>query len=190
MTERAGRGRPRRRGSEPPDGADRAAAVDRESDPEDVARTIVLRQLTAAPRSRKQLYDVLMRRGCEPDIADRVLDRMEQVGLVDDAAYARSLVRTKQESRGLARRALREELRRKGVQEDEASAALDLVDDEDELERARLLAAKKMRTMHGLEAAVQTRRLAGMLARKGYSSAVAWQVVRETIADAPEHQRD
>lgn len=190
-TGRRGRGRrPRKRGAEPPTGVDRAAAADPESDPEDVARGIVLRQLTASPRSRQQLFETLMRRGCDPEVADRVLDRMTQVGLVDDAAYARSLVRSQQASRGLARRALRQELRKKGVEQDEADQALSEVDDEDELERARELAAKKMRSMHGLEPAVQTRRLAGMLARKGYPSSVAWQVVRETVTDAPEHQRD
>lgn len=189
---RGRRRRPQRKGAEPPTDPKSAAAQDSslESDPEDVARAIVLRQLTMAPRSRQQLFDKLMAKGCQPDVADRVLDRMQQVGLVDDEAYAGSLVRSQQAGRGLARRALRQELRRKGVDDETAGAALDDISDESEKERARELVEKKLRSMHGLEAHVQTRRLAGMLARKGYSSSVAYGVIREAIADAPEHQPD
>lgn len=150
----------------------------------------MLRQLTMAPRSRKQLEDKLREKDCADDVAREVLDRMEAVGLVDDEAYAQMLVRAQQTGRGLAKRALRQELRRKGVDDDTADATLDDINDADERDRARALAAKKMRSMHGLDATVQTRRLAGMLARKGYSSAVSWAVIREVIADAPEHQPD
>ncbi len=115
---------------------------------------------------------------------------MEDVGLIDDEAYAQSLVRSQQASRGLARRALRHELRRKGVDDEISDAVLDDVSDEHEEEQARELVAKKMRSLHGKDSAVQTRRLAGMLARKGYSSELSWRVVREAVADAPEHQRD
>ena len=128
---------PRTRGSEP--------------DPHDWARQIVLRQLTAAPRSRAQLEQALRRKDCPDDVAAAVLDRMEEVGLVDDAAYAGMLVRSQQAGRGLARRALQQELRRKGVDDDTARAALDEVDPHDEEERARALVAKKLRSMSGLD---------------------------------------
>ncbi|HET7820008.1 MAG TPA: regulatory protein RecX, partial [Ornithinibacter sp.] len=105
---------PRTRGSEP--------------DPLDWARQIVLRQLTAAPRSRAQLEQALRRKDCPDDVAAVVLDRMEEVGLVDDVAYAGMLVRSQQAGRGLARRALAQELRRKGVDDETAQAALDEVD--------------------------------------------------------------
>lgn len=167
-----------------------APEQDTEANPYDVAKAIVLRQLTMAPRSRKQLEDKLRQKGCDDDVAAAVLDRMVEVGLVDDEAYARMLVRSQQAGRGLAKRALAQELRRKGVDDEISRATLDEVDPDDEKERARQLVAKKMRSMAGLEATVQTRRLAGMLARKGYSSSVSWSVIREAIADAPEHQRD
>lgn len=159
-------------------------------DPHDWARQIVLRQLTAAPRSRSQLEQVLRRKDCPADVAAAVLDRMEEVGLVDDEAYAGMLVRSQQAGRGLARRALAQELRRKGVDDDTARAALDDVDPAAEEERARELVARRLRTMHGLDPLVQTRRLAGMLARKGYGADVAMRVVREAVREAPEHQRD
>ncbi len=163
---------------------------DAEADPRAVARAIVLRQLTGSPKSRSQLEKALARKGCDPQVATEVLDRMEQVGLVDDQAYAQMLVRSKQAGRGLARRALAHELRQKGVADDVAAGALDEVDPEAERARAHDLVAKKLRSMHGLDRLVQTRRLAGMLARKGYGSEVAMRVFREALDALPEHQRD
>lgn len=161
-----------------------------EADAESVARAIVLRQLSMAPRSRSQLETKLRQKGCEAGVAARVLDRMTEVGLVDDEAYAQMLVRAKQSEQGLARRALAHELRQKGVDDDTASQALAQVGPGDELARAERLVAKKLRTMHGLAADVQARRLAGMLARKGYSGDLAWPVIRDALHSAPEHRRD
>ncbi|MGB7819669.1 MAG: regulatory protein RecX [Ornithinibacter sp.] len=169
-------GDPRTRGNEP--------------DAHDWARQIVLRQLTSAPKSRAQLETALRRKNCPDEVAAAVLDRMEEVGLVDDTAYAGMLVRSQQAGRGLARRALAQELRRKGVDDETAEAALDAVDPAAEEDRARELVAKRLRSMSGLDPVVQTRRLAGMLARKGYGSEVAMRVVRDAVRDAPEHQRD
>jgi regulatory protein len=170
----------------PPDPQDEGG----EPDPHAVARAIVLRQLTNSPKSRAQLEDALRKRRCPDDVADAVLDRLEEVGLVDDAAYAASLVRSQQSGRGLARRALAHELRRKGVDEETARAAVAEVTPHEERERAQELVAKRLRSMHGLDAGVQARRLAAMLARKGYPTEISLAVVREAIAEAPEHQRD
>ncbi len=161
-----------------------------EPDAHDVARLIVLRQLSMAPRSRRQLRDTLRQRNCPDDVASEVLDRMEEVGLVDDVAFAEMLVRSKQSGRGLARRALAHELRKKGIDDETLSAALDQVDPEVERDLARRLVGRKLKSMHGLDPAVQTRRLAGMLARKGYSTETSYSVIREVMARAPEHQRD
>jgi len=163
---------------------------DGEPDPHDVARQIVLRQLAMAPRSRAELMQKLAQRGCAADVAATVLDRMTQVGLVDDEAYAQMLVRSQQAGRGLAKRALARELRAKGIENHLAEDALTSISDEDERDRARALVDKKLRAMHGLGIEVQTRRLVGMLARKGYSSNMTYAVIREAIADAPEHLPD
>jgi len=143
-----------------------------------------------APRSRAQLEQKLSQRGCPADVAAAVLDRMTEVGLVDDAAYAQMLVRSQQAGRGLAKSALARELRTKGIGDDLADEALALVSDEDERDRARALVDKKLRAMHGLGIEVQTRRLAGMLARKGYSPSLTYAIIREAIAEAPEHLPD
>ena len=173
-----------------PDPAPDSHTQDREPDPYDVARQIVLRQLAMGPRSRAQLEQKLARRSCPVDVAAAVLDRMTEVGLVDDQAYAGMLVRTQQAGRGLAKRALAQELRTKGIEDDLAHEALASISDADERDRARELVDKKLRAMHGLGIQTQTRRLAGMLVRKGYSSGVIYAVIREAIADAPEHLPD
>ena len=163
---------------------------DDEPDPHDVARQIVLRQLTMAPRSRKQLEDKLRQKGCADEVSREVLDRLVEVGLIDDAAFARMLVRSRQETRGLAPRALTQELRRKGVADDLIQDALADIEPDDQVDRARELVDKRLRTMGGLDKQVQTRRLAGFLARKGYDSSVAFRVINEALSELPEHQRD
>jgi regulatory protein len=152
-----------------------------EADPESVARKILLDQLTGQARSRKELADKLAAKLVPDDVATRLLDRFEEVGLVDDAAFARSWVASRQPSKGLARRALAVELRRKGIDDDVAREALDEIDTDDEAEAARTLVRKKLRSMANLDDTARTRRLVGMLARKGYSPGLAFAVVRQEL---------
>lgn len=175
--------RPEVRGGEP-------SSSQAEPDPHSVARRIVLRQLAMGPRTRRQLEDKLRDRGCEPQVTARVLDRMSEVGLVDDEAYVEMFVRSRQETKGLAAGALRHELRQKGVSDELVEAALEEIDPDREKEQARALVARRLRTMRGLDREVQTRRLAAFLARKGYGPGVAYQVIREGLDDLPEHARD
>ena len=100
------------------------------------------------------------------------------------------LVRNRQQTKGLAARALSQELRRKGVADELIGQALADVEPDAERDRARELVDKRLASMRGLERIVQTRRLAGFLARKGYDSSVAFQVIREALDSLPEHQRD
>jgi len=150
-------------------------------DPESVARAICLRALTGAPKTRQQLAELLERRGVPQDAAVTVLDRFGEVGLIDDAAFARAWVSSRQAGRGLARRALRAELRAKGVDPDTAEQAVELVDDDDERAAAKRLVERRLSGMRRLDRATATRRLIGMLARKGYSGGVAAAVVREAL---------
>ena len=161
-----------------------------EADPESVARTILLDQLTGRARSRRELADKLRSRNVPDEIATRLLDRFTEVGLIDDAAFARQWVESRQAGKGLAKRALSDELRRKGVDPEVTREALDELDPDVEEAAARRLVRKKLPSMRRLDHATATRRLAGMLARKGYPADLAMAVVREAIAGAPEHQRD
>ena len=162
------------------------AADDVDVDPESAARTICLRLLTAKSRSRAQLETALAKRNVPTEAATRVLDRLTDVGLINDAAFAEQFVSIRHADRGLAARELRRQLSTSGVSDEIAVAATAGIDDESDRHTARLLVDRKLRTMAALEPHVQVRRLVGMLARKGYSSAVCYAVVREAVDGAAE----
>jgi regulatory protein len=151
----------------------------------DIAREICLAQLASSPKSRAQLETVLKRRGTSPDIAAAVLDRLEDVRLVDDSAFAESFVQTRRAGT-MSRRALGHELRSKGVSGEVVTEALDTLDPEAEIATARALVARKMSSTRTLSVDVRVRRLVGMLARKGYSGGLALRVVREAITSETE----
>ncbi len=173
----AGPTRPdRRRGGEPA-----GHPEDDLGDPESVARSICLRLLAGAARPRAGLAAALRLRGIPDDVADRVLDRFTEVGLIDDQAYAEAFVAAKHRERALGATALRTELRRKGVDEDTVLHAVRTIDQDAERERARALIAKRLDAAmaHGESAA--RRRLVGLLARRGYPPEVAFAVVDEAL---------
>jgi regulatory protein len=155
-----------------------------DADPESVARKILLDALTGAARSRRELRDKLAKRDVPDELAERMLDRFTEVGLVDDQAFARSWVESRQRSRGLARRALAQELRRKGDDDELARTALDELDPAQEEQAARALVRKKLRSVRDVDRTTATRRLAGMLARKGYPPGLAFSVVRDELGAA------
>jgi len=147
-----------------------------------VARSIGLDLLDASPKTRAQLADAMRRRGVPDDAATAVLDRFGEVGLVDDAAFADAWVTSRQAGRGLAPRALANELRQRGIPQELIAEALGRVDSDDVESAARELATRRARSSAGLPTAVRMRRLVAMLNRKGYSSELAVRVVREVLA--------
>ncbi|MBW3646886.1 MAG: recombination regulator RecX [Actinobacteria bacterium] len=176
----SGRGRP-----------DRAAPAEPEpesapADPVDVARQICLHQLEHAPRTRAELATALRKKGISDEVAEQVLGRFADVGMIDDAEFAQLWVSSRQRSKGLAGRALSQELRRKGVDDASIADALATIEPEAESATARALVDRKLRTTAGLPTDVRVRRLAGMLARKGYPSGVAFRVVREALSQEGE----
>ncbi|WP_405094946.1 regulatory protein RecX [Micromonospora sp. NBC_01412] len=150
-------------------------------DEAEVAREICLRQLALRPRTRAELAAALAKRGIPEEVSAGVLDRYDEVGIIDDAAFARAWVSSRHTGRGLARRALANELRRRGVDGEVASEALGELDEETEAETARVLVERKLRTARGEPDAV-FRRLVGMLARKGYPPGVAIRAVKDALA--------
>lgn len=180
MAGRPARRARRRPGREEPAG-DGSVDLGPPADPESVARTIVLTKLTGQARSRAELAEALAGRDVPDDVAVRVLDRFAEVGLVDDVEFADTWVRTRQESRGLSRRALSQELRRKGVDEEIAREAVDQVTVDHEWSAATRLVERKLRATRGVERQKRYRRLVGMLARKGYGSGIAMGVVAEAL---------
>ncbi len=174
----------RHRGPEGPE-ASSSPAQDPEPEAREVARAIVLRQLTASAKSRKQLEDKLADRNVPEDVAREVLDRFEEVDLVDDAQYAELYVRSRASSRKLSRSAIRRELATRGVTGEIAESALEQRTDEDEREDAAELVRRKL--LAGLDLTDRAardkavRRLVGMLGRKGYAPGLAFAVVKEEL---------
>jgi regulatory protein len=153
-------------------------------DPAEQAREICLRLLAVRPRTRAELSSALRRRGIADEVAGAVLDRYDEVGVIDDAAFARAWVTSRHHGRGLARRALASELRQRGVDKELVGAALAEVDEETEAATARELVDRRLRSAGSAPPEVVLRRLVGVLARKGYPPGLALRVVKEALAAA------
>ncbi|MGX5212199.1 recombination regulator RecX [Streptomyces violaceus] len=164
----------------------RAEQEEPPGDPVEQARAICLRLLTGTPRTRKQLADALRKRQIPDDAAEEVLSRFEEVGLINDSAFADAWVESRHRGRGLARRALARELRTKGVDSTLIDEAVSQLEPEQEEETARELVARKLRSTRGLDRDKRLRRLAGMLARKGYAEGMALRVVRQALEEEGE----
>jgi regulatory protein len=146
---------------------------------------IGLRLLDASPRSRSELATAMAKKGVPDDVSAEVLDRFAEVGLIDDEAYAKAWVETRHRGRGLARRALASELRRKGIDNDVANEALLAVSPDDEAVAAEALVRRRLRSMSSLPRDVQTRRLIGMLGRKGFGGNLGYSVVARVLDEVP-----
>ena len=161
----------------------RSRAEQQESDPRQVARDAVYRLLAVRARSVFELLEALRKKEVDEELARETVQKFVDAGLVDDASFAQEWVRARHEQQGLGRKALGFELRRKGVAEEFIQHALDGIDSESEEDRARELVRRKMRGGGRGDRAARTRRLVGMLARKGYSEGLAYRVVRDELDD-------
>ena len=164
----------------------RRGRSDGEAEPEprdegELAREICIRQLAVRPRTRAELAKALDKREISAETIAEVLDRYDEVGMIDDAAFARAWVSSRHQGKGLARRALANELRQRGVDAEVATEALETVDDDAEAAAARALVDRKLRSARGTPEQV-FRRLVGMLARKGYPAGVAIGAVKDALA--------
>ncbi|WP_247828671.1 regulatory protein RecX [Arthrobacter antioxidans] len=173
-------------GDTAPDGDD--APVRSDEQWTSLARSVLLRQLSLGARSRHQLDRKLAEREVPPPIAAALLDRFEEVQLIDDAEFARMWVRTRTAAKSLSRSSLRRELADKGIDAELAEDALLQLSDEDEDGQAREVVRRKLRRSADLsDRAVrekEVRRLVGVLARKGYSPGTAFSIVKGVIAEA------
>jgi regulatory protein len=165
--------------------SDGGHAEDPDADPESVARAIALRLLESAPRTRSELATAMAKKGVPAEVSAEVLDRFVAVGLVDDEAFAKAWVESRHRGRGLAKRALASELRRKGIDNDVANEALLAVSPDDEAVAAEALVRRRLRSMSSLPRDVQTRRLIGMLGRKGFGGNLAYSVVARVLGELP-----
>lgn len=161
-----------------------------EEDALEVARQVCLDQLSYTARTRAELATALAHRGVPDGVAAEVLDRFTEVGLVDDAAFAQAWVARRSASKALSGRALAQELRRRGVADDVAGPALQALDPDDEVQAARDLVERRLRSTRALAPDARLRRLVAMLARKGHAPGTAYRVVRDALAQEGRRQAD
>jgi regulatory protein len=152
----------------------------------DAAKQVLLRRLSHAPRTRKELAKDLKDKDISDEVANVALDRFEEVGLINDQALASNYVSSQHERKGLGKNALRQQLRAKGVSDDVALEAISQISDDQEFQAAFALACKKIRSLQRDDAKTQLRKIVGVLARKGYSSNLAFRVAKEVISDLPD----
>jgi regulatory protein len=146
------------------------------------AENVSMHALTRRGMSRWELQKTLLSRELDPDVVEAELERLERVGLLDDAALAETFVRTQHERKGLGRGAITAELRRRHVDQEHIEAALEQVDDDDEQTRANELALKRAGQLSSYDLETAKRRLYGFLARKGYSSGVVRVAVDSALS--------
>ena len=157
-----------------------------DADPMSVAREIALNRLTMRDHSRQELDDKLADKDVPEEVRTQLLDRFEELGLVNDAHFAQQWTRARRSSRKLSGYAVRRELQAKGVDRELIDEALEPIDHGSEVALATDLARKKWRQVHQLPREVAYRRMAGTLARKGYSPAVVSEVLRDVMQADPD----
>ena len=152
----------------------------------DAAKQVLLRRLSHAPRTRKELAKDLKDKDISDEVANVALDRFEEVGLINDQALASNYVASQHQRKGVGKNALRQQLRAKGISDEVALEAISQITDDQEFQAAFALACKKIRSLQRDDAKTQLRKIVNVLARKGYSSNLAFRVAKEVISDLPD----
>ena len=139
--------------------------------------------LAARARSRREIEQKLLQAGYRPCTVEMVIYKLQRENLLDDADFARQWVESRQTHK-LGRSRIAQELRRKGVSQEEAEEALSVIDDEDQLAGAIALAEKAAaRIKPGEDVRKAASRITGMLARRGYSWDIAKQAIQQALSD-------
>jgi len=154
---------------------------DPDADAQSVARAIALRRLTTRAYTRHELDQALQAKNVAPDVTEAVLDRLQEVGLINDASFALDWVTSRQQRRHLSRRVLSRELQAKGVDRSDIDRALDDVGFDAELTAARDLVERRRTAMNALPREVQYRRLAGLLGRRGFDTGIITRVLADVL---------
>jgi len=170
-------------GAEPQATAPVVEEIDEETERQTRKTTgLAIRQLARRGMSRWELEQVLTRREIAPEVYGPELDRLEAMGVIDDASLAVSLAFTQHSRKGLGRTAIEQELKRRHIDPELIEAALADIGQDDELERATELAIKRIGQLSSYDDETARRRLHGFLARKGYASDVVRQAMDAAFA--------
>jgi len=144
-----------------------------------------LRLLSVRPRSRHELGSRLLLAGFEAEAVREELDRLEAVGLLDDASFARAVAEHQVKVRHAGRRAVFSALAAKGVDRGTIEETLASLGG-DEAVRAEELARERARRLAGLPPEKAYARLVGLLQRRGYDGSVARSAARSAVSRSSE----
>ncbi len=135
-----------------------------------------LNLLTARDMTAHDLMSALRRRGYLQAVAESVCQRLIENRLIDDSRYAQRYVELRQDT-AVGRYAMKRKLRAKGIDENIAEEALEVLDDESQLATAKELARKLVRRYVNEEPYARKSKISQAVARRGYS----WDIVREAV---------
>lgn len=131
-----------------------------------------IRFLSYRPRSKKEIVDFLKKKKAEAEIREKVIDRLTELGYIDDEKFASWWIEQRKTFRPKGAAIIKQELKQKGVIID------GLTDDKNS---ARLLVEKKLKLLKNLSDFEKKRKLYGFLARRGFSSSVIDDILREGV---------
>lgn len=139
--------------------------------------------LAARARSKREIEQKLLQAGYRPCTVEMVIYKLQRENLLDDSDFARQWVESRQHHK-LGRSRIAQELRRKGVSQEDAEDAMSIIEDEDQLSGAVALATKAAaRIKPDEDIRKATNRIAAMLARRGYSWDIAKEAIRQAVSD-------
>jgi len=151
---------------------------------EEEIRQTLLRTITRGSKSSGQLRTAMLSKEYPAELVDQLIERLTEVGLINDFQMAKDLVQSQLNRKAVAKSVLSRTLREKGFPKDAIDEALAEIDSDSELEAAKKVAESRIRQLMKLEPEVRSRRLAGFLTRKGYSSCVVWAAVKHASSTA------
>lgn len=146
--------------------------------------------LAQSAKSRKEIMDKILKKGIIPEIAEKIVSRYEELGYIDDEAYAEQFVYSKTTYDKLGKRSISFKLKEKGISEEIIQQVLENIDDEEEEQQAKELALKKARTNKRYDTQKRLQQIVGLLVRKGYSGNIAFRVAKEAISEEPAEEDD
>ena len=138
------------------------------------AMDTAFRLLAYGPRSVHELRNRLKRKSFEPEIIARTVDRLKELGYVDDEAFARFWTESRRSSSPRSARLLASELRLKGIAPQVANEATSAISDD---EAAYEAASGRLRSLRGLEYKTFRERLGRFLTSRGFDYGVAWATI-------------
>jgi regulatory protein len=152
-----------------------------------------VRFLEPRPRSTAEVRRRLGSAGYREDLVEQTVERLTELGVLDDESFAHDWVRSRDRAHPRGERALRSELRAKGIAEetidrvlderrgDESAAALEAVPEEEAARR--LLGRKDAFLRRAGDPRLLRQRAYTLLVRNGFAPDLAWRLAAGTVAD-------